>query len=150
MLEASKELPNIKTHDGGTYVCMEGPLFSTKAESNLYRSWGASLIGMTAIPEAKLFREAEMCYASICLATDYDCWHPREAHVRADQAIANLMQNAELGQRILSAVIPRIASQLPRSIAHTALDGALVTPPERMPESARQRLRALLGARIPD
>lgn len=153
LAQASRELidgTDRTLHEGGTYVCIEGPQFSSLAESRMYQQLGAHLIGMTNQPEAKLAREAEIAYATVAMVTDYDCWHPREAHVRADQAIANLMKNAELGQCILSAVIPRIAGQLPRSIAHTALDGALVTSPERMPESARQRLRALLGSRIPD
>lgn len=134
-------------HKRATYVCIEGPQFSSQAESRMYQQLGAHLIGMTNMPEAKLAREAEIAYATMAMVTDYDCWHPREAHVSADQAIANLMQNAELGQRILAAVIPLIARQLPHSIAHTALDSALVTRPEVMAEAVRQRLRAILGSR---
>jgi 5'-methylthioadenosine phosphorylase len=100
------------------------------------------------MPEAKLAREAEIAYATMAMVTDYDCWHPREAHVSADQAISNLMQNAELGQRILAAVIPLIARESPRSIAHTALDSALVTRPEDIAEPVQQRLRAILGGRV--
>lgn len=135
-------------HKGATYVCIEGPQFSSQAESRVYQQLGAHLIGMTNLPEAKLAREAEIAYATMAMVTDYDCWHPREAHVSADQAIANLMQNAELGQRILAAVIPMIAQAAPHSIAHTALDSALVTRPEDMTEPVRQRLRAILGSRV--
>lgn len=135
-------------HERATYVCIEGPQFSSQAESRMYQQLGAHLIGMTNMPEAKLAREAEIAYATMAMVTDYDCWHPREAHVSADQAIANLMQNAELGQRILAEVIPMIARESPRSIAHTALDSALVTRPESMAEPVRLRLRAILGARV--
>ncbi len=135
-------------HERATYVCIEGPQFSSQAESKMYQQMGAHLIGMTNLPEAKLAREAEIAYATMAMVTDYDCWHPREAHVSADQAIANLMRNAELGQRILAAVIPMIAQASPHSAAHTALDSALVTRPEDMTEPVRQRLRAILGSRV--
>jgi 5'-methylthioadenosine phosphorylase len=135
-------------HEQATYVCIEGPQFSSQAESRMYQQLGAHLIGMTNMPEAKLAREAEIAYATMAMVTDYDCWHPRETHVSADQAIANLMQNAELGQRILAAVIPLIARESPRSIAHTALDSALVTRPEDIAEPVQQRLRAILGGRV--
>jgi 5'-methylthioadenosine phosphorylase len=135
-------------HERATYVCIEGPQFSSQAESRMYQQMGAHLIGMTNMPEAKLAREAEIAYATMAMVTDYDCWHPRETHVNADQAIANLMQNAELGQRILAVVIPLIARESPRSIAHRALDSALVTQIENMTEPVRQRLRAILGTRV--
>ena len=89
-------------HTGGTYVCMEGPQFSTLAESKLYRSWGADIIGMTNLQEAKLAREAEICYSTIALVTDYDCWHPDHDSVTVDMVIANLMQNAKTAQHIIA------------------------------------------------
>ncbi|HEY4389674.1 MAG TPA: S-methyl-5'-thioadenosine phosphorylase, partial [Ktedonobacteraceae bacterium] len=101
---AAHALPDVRVHTGGTYVCMEGPLFSTKAESNAYRSWGMDIIGMTALPEAKLAREAELCYATIACVTDYDCWHESEASVTVELVIANLNANITNAQRILQQV----------------------------------------------
>jgi len=134
-------------HESATYICIEGPEFSSQAESRMYQQLGGHLIGMTNQPEAKLAREAEIAYATMAMVTDYDCWHPREAHVSADQAIANLAQNAELGQSILAAAIPMIAQAVPHSIAHTALDSALITRLDSMAESVRQRLHPILGSR---
>jgi 5'-methylthioadenosine phosphorylase len=133
-----------RLHRGGTYVCMEGPQFSSLAESQWYRSMGAGVIGMTNMPEAKLAREAQMAYASLAMVTDYDCWHPREAHVTADAAIANLMKNASHAQRILSALIGFLAQQLPASAAHVALQSALVTQPSDMSPEVLARLKVLL------
>ncbi len=135
----------ITLHRGGTYVCIEGPQFSTLAESNWYRSMGASVIGMTNMPEAKLAREAQMAYATLAMVTDYDCWHPREAHVTADSAIANLMKNAGHAQRIAAAAIAILGRELPSSAAHTALQSALVTQPDAMTPEVLQRLEALLA-----
>lgn len=134
----------VHLHDGGTYVCIEGPGFSTRAESQRYRAMGASVIGMTAMPEARLAREAQMAYALLAFATDYDCWHPREAAVTADSAIANLRKNVSLAERILKSAIPLIAAELPPSAAHHALASALVTPPEAMSPATRARLSPLL------
>lgn len=134
-------------HERATYICIEGPQFSSQAESKMYQQLGAHVIGMTNQPEAKLAREAEIAYATLAMVTDYDCWHPREAHVSADYAIANLLQNAELGRAILKAVIPLIAHEQPDSMAHTALDSALVTRPDDMAQSVRERLRVVLGSR---
>ncbi len=134
----------ITLHRGGTYVCIEGPQFSTLAESNWYRGMGASVIGMTNMPEAKLAREAQMAYATLAMVTDYDCWHPREAHVTADSAIANLMKNAGHAQRIAAAAIAILGRELPASAAHTALQSALVTQPDAMAPEVRQRLEVLL------
>ncbi len=92
-------------HQGGTYVCMEGPQFSTLAESRLYRSWGADIIGMTNLQEAKLAREAEICYSTIALVTDYDCWHPSHDSVTVDMIIANLTQNAKTAQQIIAGAV---------------------------------------------
>ena len=134
----------VRLHRGGTYVCIEGPQFSTLAESQWYRSMGASVIGMTNMPEAKLAREAQMAYATLAMVTDYDCWHPREAHVTADSAIANLMRNAGNAQKIAAAAIRILGSEMPTSIAHTALQSALVTNPATMAPEVLQRLEAIL------
>jgi 5'-methylthioadenosine phosphorylase len=115
------------------------------AESHWYRSMGASVIGMTNMPEAKLAREAQMAYATLAMVTDYDCWHPKEAHVTAGAAIANLMKNAGHAQSIAAEAIRIIARDLPQSLAHTALDAALVTPREAMSAQVLERLGALLG-----
>ncbi len=132
----------IRLHHGGTYVCIEGPQFSTMAESHWYRSMGASVIGMTNMPEAKLAREAQMAYATLAMVTDYDCWHPREAHVTADAAIANLMQNAGHAQSIAAEAIRILGREKPASLAHTALDSALVTPRDAMAPEVHERLKA--------
>ena len=134
----------VRLHRSGTYVCIDGPQFSTLAESQWYRSMGASVIGMTNMPEAKLAREAQMAYATLAMVTDYDCWHPREAHVTADSAIANLMRNAGNAQRIAAAAIRILGAELPPSIAHTALQSALVTNPTTMAPEVLQRLEAIL------
>lgn len=139
---------DVHIHTTGTYVCIEGPTFSTRAESEWYRSMGAQVIGMTNMPEAKLAREAEMAYATLALVTDYDCWHPREAHVTADLAIANLMRNAATAQRVARHVISLLAREMPASIAHDALSASLVTPIAAMDNSVKQRLAALLASRI--
>ncbi|ODS95157.1 MAG: methylthioadenosine phosphorylase [Lautropia sp. SCN 69-89] len=132
----------VRLHKGGTYVCIEGPQFSTMAESHWYRSMGASVIGMTNMPEAKLAREAQMAYATLAMVTDYDCWHPREAHVTADAAIANLMRNAGHAQAIAAEAIKILGRELPSSVAHTALDSALVTGKDSMVAGVKSRLEA--------
>lgn len=138
-------LPNdVRLHQGGTYVCIEGPQFSSKSESNWYRSMGASIIGMTNMPEAKLAKEAQMAYASLAMVTDYDCWHPREAHVTADMAIANLTTNAERAKRVVAEAIRILGAEKPDSPAHNALQSALVTPAEAVPEALKQQLDVLL------
>jgi 5'-methylthioadenosine phosphorylase len=135
----------IRLHRGGTYVCIEGPQFSTLAESNWYRSMGAGVIGMTNMPEAKLAREAQMAYASLNMVTDYDCWHPREPHVTASAAIANLMANAEHAQHIAAAAIRLLGAETPTSDAHTALQTAMVTQPAAMAPEVFERLKVLWG-----
>jgi 5'-methylthioadenosine phosphorylase len=136
---------DIRLHGEGTYVCIEGPAFSTRAESHWYRSMGASVIGMTNMPEARLAREAEIAYATLALATDWDCWHPHQACVTAELAIANLQGNAQRAQSLLAHAVRRIASTWPVSPAHTALDSALVTQPTAMSAPVRKRLAALIG-----
>ncbi|MBI4297134.1 MAG: S-methyl-5'-thioadenosine phosphorylase [Chloroflexi bacterium] len=138
----------VPVHRGGTYVVMEGPQFSTKAESHLYRSWGASVIGMTALPEAKLAREAEICYATLACATDYDCWHEAEASVSVEMVLANLQKNVATSQRILQRVIPQIP--LDRCCpCPSALQKAIVTAPEAIPQETRERLVLLIRKYIP-
>jgi 5'-methylthioadenosine phosphorylase len=143
MVEARLD-QHVQLHRGGGYVCIEGPQFSTLAESLWYRSMDAKVIGMTNMPEAKLAREAQMAYATLAMATDYDCWHPREAHVTADSAIANLMKNVGHAQQIVAAAIRLLAQEKPASDAHTALRSALVTQPDAMAPEVRERLRVIL------
>ncbi len=135
----------VRLHEGGTYVCIEGPAFSTRAESHWYRSMGASIIGMTNMPEARLAREAEIAYATLALVTDWDCWRANQACVTAEMAIANLQQNAQRAQTLVTQVVQRLAQSWPASPAHTALSAALVTPPAAMPEATRARLAPLLA-----
>lgn len=134
----------INLHTSGTYVCIEGPQFSSLAESNWYRSMQANIIGMTNMPEAKLAKEAQIAYASLAMVTDFDCWHPKEENVTANSAIENLMQNAEKAQNIAQKVIQFIANEKPESNAHSALAQALVTPIDVMPMDLQKRVRVLL------
>jgi 5'-methylthioadenosine phosphorylase len=131
-------------HRGGTYVCMEGPQFSTLAESNLYRSWGADIIGMTNLQEAKLAREAEICYTTIALVTDYDCWHPDHDHVTVEMVIANLVQNAQTAQQIIADAVDHLPFERTCECA-SALKYALITRPEAIPERTKQELGPLVG-----
>lgn len=139
------DLSEIKLHQGGTYVCMEGPAFSTKAESQLYRSWGAQIIGMTNLTEAKLAREAEIAYATLALVTDYDCWHPDHDSVTVEMVIANLHKNATNAQKVVRAAVVLLSDRWPASAAHDALRYALLTQPEHVPAETRQRLAPLLA-----
>jgi 5'-methylthioadenosine phosphorylase len=131
-------------HTGGTYVCMEGPQFSTLAESKLYRSWGADIIGMTNLQEAKLAREAEICYCTIALVTDYDCWHPDHDSVTVEMVIANLMQNAKTAQHIIAKAIESLPYERSCECA-SALKYALITRPDAIPAQVRQDLAPLVG-----
>jgi 5'-methylthioadenosine phosphorylase len=133
-----------RVHRGGTYVVMEGPLFSTKAESHLYRSWGASVIGMTALPEAKLAREAEMCYATVACVTDYDCWHEEHESVTIDMVISNLTQNVDIAKRIITQAVIDIPLERECGCA-TALENAIITAPERIPRRMKEDLALLIG-----
>ena len=141
---ASLDLPDVTLHRGGTYVCMEGPAFSTKAESHLYRSWGATVIGMTNLPEAKLAREAEIAYATLALATDYDCWHPDHDSVTVDMVIANLQLNATNAQKAIRETVRRLADNPPTSEAHSALKYAILTPLDKVPAKTKEKLGLLL------
>ncbi len=138
------DLPEIRLHQGGTYVCMEGPAFSTQAESNLYRSWGGTVIGMTNLPEAKLAREAEIAYATLALATDYDCWHPDHDHVTVDMVVYNLKQNAINAQKVIQETVRRLGERLPDSEAHSALKYAILTPMDKISDERLQQLDVLL------
>lgn len=133
-----------RVHDGGTYLCMEGPQFSTRAESQLYRSWGVSVIGMTAMPEAKLAREAELPYATIAFSTDYDCWHESESNVTVEAVLAVLKQNSALAQSVLRALPSRLPDPS-TSIAANALEHAVITHDTNEKSEARKRLAWLLG-----
>lgn len=134
----------VPTHRGGTLIVIEGPAFSTRAESRLYRSWDAAIIGMTALPEAKLAREAELCYAGLCLVTDYDVWHETEADVTATAVVENLRANVAHARGIVAATVAEIAGR-PRTCAcRDALATALVTPKELVPVETRRRLSLLL------
>jgi 5'-methylthioadenosine phosphorylase len=130
-------------HRGGVYLCVEGPQFSTKGESRLYRQWGVDVIGMTNMPEAKLAREAELCYATVALVTDYDCWHETEEAVTVDAILAVLGQNVALAKRMLRQVVPSAAGAADCA-CHRALQDAIVTAPDRMPASLRRKLALLM------
>jgi 5'-methylthioadenosine phosphorylase len=140
----SAETVGATVHRGGTYVNMEGPQFSTLAESRLYRSWGMDVIGMTNLQEAKLAREAEMCYATLALVTDYDCWHPAHDSVTVDLIIANLMQNAETAQKTMAEAISRLQT-LRTCACRNALATAIVTRPEHVPEQTKRDLAPIIG-----
>jgi 5'-methylthioadenosine phosphorylase len=143
MAEACSEA-GVVHHEGGTYVCIEGPQFSTRAESELYRSWGLDIIGMTNLQEARLAREAEICYVTLAMVTDYDCWHPDHDSVTADQIIGNLVKNAAAAKTVLRAALRRLP--LPRDCeCATALRQALVTPSELVPKELKVELAPLIS-----
>jgi 5'-methylthioadenosine phosphorylase len=148
LLEAAREA-GATAHDGGTYVCMEGPAFSTKAESNLHRSWGASVIGMTNMPEAKLAREAEISYATLAMATDYDCWHPHHDAVTVDQVVAVLVANASLARRVVAAAVPKILGYGKPAPCSTALASSILTHAEAVSPETRRALAPLIGKYMP-
>jgi 5'-methylthioadenosine phosphorylase len=150
VLYAACVAEGVTTHRGGTYVCMEGPMFSTKAESALYRSWGASVIGMTAIPEAKLAREAEMCYATIALATDYDVWH-EEDHVDVETVIGHLKANVGNVRRVLTRAVAAIPlGHEDECDASWALRDAIMTDPKLIPPKVRDDLGIFLDKYLAD
>ena len=133
-----------RVHAGGTYVCIEGPQFSTRAESRIYRQWGVDVIGMTALPEAKLAREAELCYASLALATDYDVWHESEAEVTVEMVVSNLLKNVETSKKVVGAAVAALPGE--RTCAcPAALRDAIITQRDRIPGAARLRLDLLVG-----
>ncbi len=141
---ASLNLTDVTLHRGGTYICMEGPAFSTKAESHLYRSWDATVIGMTNLPEAKLAREAEIAYATLALVTDYDCWYPDHDSVTVEMVIANLQRNATNAQKVIQETVKRLSENPPPSEAHSALKYAILTPLDKVPQETKQKLELFL------
>lgn len=147
LLEAARELGDVNVHQGGTYVCMEGPLFSTKAESRAYRSWGMDIIGMTALPEAKLAREAELCYATIACVTDYDCWHESEESVTVEMVIGNLSANVTNAQRIIRSVAQRIPADRSANACECpgALATAIITDRGMISPEVKDRYKLLIG-----
>ena len=136
-------------HKGGTYVCMEGPQFSTLAESQLYRAWGMDIIGMTNLQEAKLAREAEICYTTIALVTDYDCWHPDHDSVTVDMVMSTLAKNASTAQQIIAGAVERLPYERTCECA-SALKYALVTRPEMVPQQVKKDLAPIIGKYIRD
>ncbi|MBJ7899646.1 MAG: S-methyl-5'-thioadenosine phosphorylase [Cyanobacteria bacterium RI_101] len=145
----SLNLPEATLHREGTYVCMEGPAFSTLAESELYRSWGGSVIGMTNLPEAKLAREAELAYATLALVTDYDCWHPEHAQVTVEMILDNLQRNVSNAQAAILETVRRLGENPPPSSAHSALKHAIYTRLDQAPPETLEKLRLLLGKYLP-
>jgi 5'-methylthioadenosine phosphorylase len=147
-IEQGAQSTGVVVKPGGVYVCMEGPQFSTRAESNLYRSWGADIIGMTNLQEAKLAREAEICYATMAMVTDYDCWHQDHDAVTVDQVVAVLQQNSANASRAVRAAV----AAMPRERAcacTTALKFAILTSPDAFPAATRNKLDLLLGKYYP-
>jgi 5'-methylthioadenosine phosphorylase len=144
VLEESSKVTDVKVHRRGTYLCMEGPAFSTKAESHVYRSWGMGVIGMTNLQEAKLAREAEICYATLALVTDYDCWHPRHDAVTADAVIEYLNKNVRNAQLIMKDAVKRLSEQDRSCKCASALKNAIFTAPHLWPEETRKKLDAIV------
>ena len=143
-LMAASAQSGVPVKRGGTYLCMEGPAFSTVAESNVYRSWGMDIIGMTNLQEAKLAREAEICYATVALVTDYDCWHPDHDAVTVDQVIAVLNQNSENGQKLIRTAVRVLDNQRPCKCG-SALKSAILTEKTKVPAETKEKLALLIG-----
>jgi 5'-methylthioadenosine phosphorylase len=147
-LEKAARASGAAVHRGGTYLCIEGPQFSTKAESGIYRGWGVDVIGMTNMPEAKLAREAELCYATLALVTDYDVWHDDHAAVSVESVIQNLLRNVATAKDVLRRVIPAVG--LPRTCpCPELLRNAVITSPAAFPIATRRRLELLIGRYFP-
>jgi len=144
LLHQSAQETGVQAHMGGTLVVMEGPAFSTKAECSVYRSWGADLIGMTALPEAKLAREAEMCYATLACVTDYDSWREATEVVTVEMVIGNLMKNISTSRQVLANIIPRISEERGCTCA-SALKDSIITAPDRIPGDLKEQLLPLVG-----
>jgi 5'-methylthioadenosine phosphorylase len=144
VIEGACAAASVTSKLGGTYICMEGPQFSTKAESNVYRSWGADVIGMTNLQEAKLAREAEICYATIAMVTDYDCWHPHHDSVTVEQIVAVLGKNAENAAK----VVQQTVAAMPKSRSckcGSALAHAILTDPTNIPAATKEKLKLIVG-----
>jgi len=144
VLEESCRKVEVKVHRGGTYLCMEGPAFSTVAESNVYRSWGMDVIGMTNLQEAKLAREAEICYATLALITDYDCWHPSHDAVSVDTVIDYLNKNVRQAQLIMKESVRRLSKRLRQCKCGSALKNAIFTAPHLWPAATTKKLAAIV------
>jgi 5'-methylthioadenosine phosphorylase len=144
VLEQACKATAVKTHRGGTYICMEGPAFSTVAESKTYRSWDMDIIGMTNLQEAKLAREAEICYATLALVTDYDCWHPDHDAVSVETVVDNLNKNVRNAQVIIKGAVKQLTNHPRRCKCGTALKNAIFTPPSLWPEATSRKLEAII------
>ena len=144
VLYKSSQVLGINAHLGGTMVVMEGPAFSTKAESLMYRSWGADIIGMTALPEAKLAREAEICYATMAWVTDYDCWHEEEEPVTVEMIVGNLLKNVSASKELLRTVIPLLEGTRDCTCA-TGLKDAIITPSDRVNDNFKKKMAPIIG-----
>jgi 5'-methylthioadenosine phosphorylase len=149
VLEQSCAVTDVKVHRRGTYICMEGPAFSTKAESEVYRSWKMDVIGMTNLQEAKLAREAEICYATLALVTDYDCWHPGHDAVSANSVIEYLNKNVRNAQLIMKEAVNRLSGIDRTCKCGRALKNAIFTAPHLWPDDARKKLDAIIGKYAP-
>ena len=145
VLEESCNAAAVRVQRGGTYICMEGPAFSTVAESNVYRSWGMDVIGMTNLQEAKLAREAEICYATLALVTDYDCWHPGHDAVTVETVIEYLNKNVRNAQIIMREAVKRLSQQTRTCACGSALKNAIFTAPNLWPEATTRKLEAIIG-----
>jgi 5'-methylthioadenosine phosphorylase len=143
-LVAAAQRVGASVHAGGTYLCMEGPQFSTRAESVLYRQWGADVIGMTNLQEAKLAREAELCFATLALATDYDCWHETHADVVIGDILRILNDNVAMAQRVIAATVPQLPAQRTCPCAR-ALEHAIITDRARIPDAVKRDLALIIG-----
>ncbi len=145
VLEASCKAAEVTAHRGGTYLCMEGPAFSTKAESNVYRSWGMDIIGMTNLQEAKLAREAEICYATLALVTDYDCWHEAHDAVSVETVVEYLNKNVRNAQVIMREAVSQLSDRPRNCKCGSALKNAIFTAPDLWPEKTKKNLEAIIG-----
>ena len=144
VIRRAGETQGVRVHWGGTYLCMEGPQFSTRGESQIYRQWGVDVIGMTNMPEAKLAREAEICYATLALVTDYDCWHQGQEDVTVEAIVATLQKNVELAKKVIRQCVLSIPEQRTCPCAD-ALKNAIITSPRLIPQKVRQRLKPIIG-----
>jgi 5'-methylthioadenosine phosphorylase len=144
VLEESCGATDVKVHRGGTYLCMEGPAFSTRAESNVYRSWGMDVIGMTNLQEAKLAREAEMCYATLALVTDYDCWHEAHDAVSVETVVEYLNKNVRNAQVIMREAVQRLSRHGRTCGCGSAMKNAIFTPPDLWPPATTKKLDAII------
>jgi 5'-methylthioadenosine phosphorylase len=149
LLHETAVATGVTTHKDGTLVCMEGPAFSTRAESNLYRQWGMDIIGMTSLQEAKLSREAEMCYAALALVTDYDCWHEDESEVTVETVLQNLNKNITHAKKIIQTIVPKIG-QKRDCLCATVLENAIMTDLNAIPKKTREKLGLIINKYLPE